>query len=220
MNWIIEEILRYVSVPVDQATEELKREIQEIYTTLEAELSPKATYGKFKLRIEADEVFFEGTNFSVKSGQLVKILKNCGWCYVLGATLGIDFDRKVNRLQKSDMTKAILVNACGSVLIEKVCDELETRWLEEMSEDEYLTMRYSPGYGDVPITIQDELLSIIDATRQIGLTTTRSHMLLPTKSITAFVGISHTKENRERSCKICHLKASCSYRKRGERCGN
>lgn len=220
MNWIVNEVLRYIGVPKEQASLELREEIEGIYRALEKEMSHKATYTKFKIHIEGDIIVFEGTNLSVKSVQLGKILKNCGWCYVLGATLGISFDQKVNRLQRCDMTKAIITNACGTVLIEKICDELEIEWSKEMEEGQYLTMRYSPGYGDVPITIQNTVLGVIDATKKIGLTTTRSHMLVPTKSITAFVGISNTKENRQRSCGICHLKASCSYRRRGEKCGS
>ncbi len=81
-------------------------------------------------------------------------------------------------------------------------------------------MRYSPGYGDVDINIQEDLLDMVFASKRVGVSTSRSGMLIPTKSITAFIGISSQKENRMRLCSSCSLSGSCEYRKRGDKCGS
>ncbi|MGL4345122.1 MAG: vitamin B12 dependent-methionine synthase activation domain-containing protein [Cellulosilyticaceae bacterium] len=221
MKWIVEEVLRYIGVPKGKIKDDvLEQEILTVYQSLQGQIKPRSVWKKFKISCSVDEVVFEGTNLRVKSEQLTNLLKNCEYCYVLAASLGITIDQEIARLQKCDMNKALIANACGIVLIEKVCDELETSWVQEMEDKQYLTMRYSPGYGDVSVEIQEQLLGILNAQKAIGLTTTKSQMLIPSKSITAFVGISNTKENRQRSCRTCHLQAQCIYRRRGEKCGS
>ena len=117
------------------------------------------------------------------------------------------------------MLDAVILDACASVLIDKVCDEAESGIIETLKENEFLTMRFSPGYGDVPLETSSDLIDILQATKRIGLSLTKSHMLVPTKSVTAIIGISSQKENRQKSCGACNLVKTCAYRKRGEQCG-
>ena len=64
-----------------------------------------------------------------------------------------------------------------------------------------MTPRFSPGYGDLPIELQRDFLTLLDASRKIGLTATESSMLVPSKSITALIGIrSDQKEITYHPC--------------------
>ena len=49
--------------------------------------------------------------------------------------------------------------------------------------------RFSPGYGDFSIQYQKEILAVLEAGKSIGLSMTDGCMLIPTKSITAIIGI-------------------------------
>jgi len=49
------------------------------------------------------------------------------------------------------------------------------------------TMRYSPGYGDWDLTVQKELLGMVEA-KSIGVTCTDTFILQPRKSVTAVIG--------------------------------
>ena len=71
----------------------------------------------------------------------------------------------------------------------------------------------------VTLTALTVVLSILNANKRIGLMQINSGMLVPTKSITAIIGISHERENRQKNCGTCNLVKSCMYRKRGDRCG-
>ena len=51
------------------------------------------------------------------------------------------------------------------------------------------TRRYSPGYGDLPLSVQPALLDALDAGRRLGVTLTESLLMVPMKSVTAVVGI-------------------------------
>ena len=92
--------------------------------------------------------------------------------------------------------------------------------LAEKYSGKYMTFRFSPGYGDYPIEMQKEYLRILDAPRKIGLTTGDSCLLVPSKSVTAVLGISDNPiERRKRGCAICSMKGKCRFRRNGEHCG-
>ena len=87
------------------------------------------------------------------------------------------------------------------------------------AEGTYLTGRFSPGYGDWPITVQPLLASALDTQRRIGLCVTQTDLLLPRKSVTALLGISdHPVMGQLAGCGHCALRGRCDYRKRGKTC--
>ena len=221
-NNMLSDALRYIGMPKNRADEEIKDQVTKTFEVLEGISAPKFTYRKLTLNkseLSGEDVFFENTSLIVKSRDLAKLLEHCEGCYILAVTLGQAVDRQIHLKQKLDMLEAVVLDACSSVLIDKVCDDIEIELMEKLEEGKYLTMRFSPGYGDVPLDFSSDILSLLEASKRIGLTLTKSHMLLPSKSVTAIIGISNKKENRQKSCASCNLVKQCMYRKRGERCG-
>ncbi len=85
----------------------------------------------------------------------------------------------------------------------------------------YLTGRYSPGYGDWPLTAQPALCRLLDTSRLLGLTVSPTHLLLPRKSVTALLGVSAQPVSGHRAgCGRCALRETCEYRKRGNTCAD
>ena len=81
--------------------------------------------------------------------------------------------------------------------------------------------RFSPGYGDFPLEAQPSIVRTLRADIRLGLTVLPTHLLLPTKSITAVLGLfdvlpSRHEENE--ACASCALRATCEMRKRGVVC--
>ena len=147
-------------------------------------------------------------------------LVRCQHCLVLATTLGSQIDTLIRKVSVNDMNAAVLMDAAASVLIENVVEKLETQARQEYEEAErYLTSRFSPGYGDFPIRIQNELLRLMDAGRKIGLYATPSHILTPRKSITAVCGLStEPVKGHLAGCDTCTLAADCQYKKEGMTC--
>ena len=111
-----------------------------------------------------------------------------------------------------------MLDCCASAAIENVCDNLCADLQEEL--EGYLTDRFSPGYGDLPITLQRSFLLALNAQRRIGLTVTDSCLLIPSKSVTAIIGVSDAPVERgTRGCAVCNMKDSCAYRASGTKCG-
>lgn len=148
-------------------------------------------------------------------------LEGCDRMAVLCATLGVAVDREIRLTGHRSMLDALALDAAAGDAIEKVCDAAEDEIRMQFGQQGfYVTGRFSPGYGDLPITIQRDLLTLCDAPRRIGLSVTQSNLLTPGKSVTALLGISaHPVSGRGRGCGTCGLSANCPYRKRGMHCG-
>ena len=134
------------------------------------------------------------------------------------ATLGPGMDRLIRVSQITDMSEAVVIDSLASVAIEQVCNQVDMI-VSSLYPGEYLTFRFSCGYGDYPIDLQGEFLRILDAPRKIGLCTNKSSLLTPTKSVTAVMGISKNPiEKRKRGCAVCNMRENCKFRKAGLRC--
>ena len=116
------------------------------------------------------------------------------------------------------MAKAVVLDALASVAVEQLCQKLEDQIGRDFTQY-YKTWRFSPGYGDLPVTLQRDFLNVLDAPRKIGVCTNESSMLTPAKSVTAVVGLSREEiKKKRRSCTDCTLRERCAFRKAGERC--
>lgn len=117
-----------------------------------------------------------------ESASLHKFLGgNCN-AFIFAATVGLGADRLINRYSTLRPSKAVIMDGCATALIECWCDYLCKEVLGVPPQE-----RFSPGYGDLPLEIQPQILSFLDAPINIGLSMTESMLLTPTKSVTAIV---------------------------------
>lgn len=118
------------------------------------------------------------------------------------------------------MAASYVTDCLASAAIESVCDEAEKELAEKLP-GKFLTWRYSPGYGDLPLSLQPEIINVMNAGKRIGLSVTDSLMLIPSKSVTAVIGISRTSLPKAvKGCIGCIMYENCSFRKGGYHCGS
>ncbi len=206
----ISQALRYMGVPGEgdaAACALLERARQALY----AAARPRAV----SLRAERDALapYLRGND-------IARHLEGCGACVLLACTLGAAADAVQRAANAADMAYAVALDALASVLAEQVADAAERTLREEAARDGlFLTGRFSPGYGDYPIELQNELLRLMDAPRKIGLCATPTHLLTPRKSITAVLGLAERPvTGRRAGCAHCALRGRCAYRKEGKTC--
>jgi len=126
--------------------------------------------------------------FAESSSQyLRRHLEGCTDMLLFAATAGLSYDRLTARYAYLSPTKALLFQAIGAARIEAVCDAFCTDMAQELGRP--LRKRYSPGYADLPLSTQREILTALDCSRKIGLTLNESMLMVPTKSVTAIVGL-------------------------------
>ena len=158
-----------------------------------------------------------------ESGQdLTRHLQGCDAMLLLAATLGSGVDSLLRRLELTDIALATAADAMAAVLLETVCDTLESQLRADYRQkDRWLTARYAPGYGDCPLTLNEDLCLMLDTVRGCGLAVTPQHLLTPRKSTTAILGLAdHPVTGARAGCAHCLLKETCIYRKRGMTCAD
>lgn len=148
--------------------------------------------------------------FRVESRSLAGNLKGCDTVLLFAATVGVELDRLIARYGRLSPAKALLLQAIGAERIEALCDV----FCREMAQERGMALRprFSPGYGDVPLTAQRQIFAVLDCPGRIGLTLNDSLLMSPSKSVTAFVGLTAGGPTVGGcTCATCE-KTDCLYR--------
>ena len=152
---------------------------------IEKGTQPKTLYRIFECRVCGEAV--EAGGFTFKSKRLAENLSGCKRVVLFGATLGIECDRMINLAVHENLSEGMALQAAAAQKIEEVCNSLEQSIISEHGVS--LRQRFSPGYFDLDITEQKKVFELLELTKRIGITLTDTCEMLPSKSVTAFIGI-------------------------------
>ncbi len=148
--------------------------------------------------------------FSVKSKGLAKNLSGCESVILFAATVGIEADRLISKYGHLSPARALMLQAIGAERIEALCDAFCKSI--EAKKGMGLRPRFSPGYGDLSLSVQREIFSVLECEKHIGLYLGDSLLMSPSKSVTAFVGLTPDKATETvNKCSLCDKK-DCTYR--------
>jgi hypothetical protein len=194
------EILRYAGCKeADGAVSAL---LEECLQEAQKELSYRVCYQVLPLRIEGSSCDFDG--FVVRSKKLAQNLAGCQEAVLFAATLGVGLDRLIGKYIRISPAKAMMLDAIGTERIEALCDA----FCKDLG---VARPRFSPGYGDLKLEVQKELIALLDCPRKINLCLTDHLMMSPSKSVTAFAGFGGG-EKRSEKCNQCSKK-DCEFRR-------
>ena len=181
---------------------------------LQTVVEPRHVRRVFPLEwVSADRFRIEGMD--VVSRNLSRNLRGCSEVCLMAATLGLGPDRLVQRAEAlGKMSRAVILQAAAAAMIEAYCDDVNEEIRREAApKGLFLRPRFSPGYGDFSLEHQTELFRILEVQKKIGVTLTESLLMMPSKSVTAVIGLS--KENTHcmvQGCEVCG-KQDCSFRR-------
>ena len=145
--------------------------------------SPKYAAVLCDVEYEDDAVVIDGKR--IYSEALKKNLGGAKSAYIIAVTLGIEVDRYLKRQSVASPARHFIADGAASALAEALADICEA----EISKNTKLRPRFSPGYADLPLSVQSFILSRLSADKLLGITLTDSYLMVPTKSITAIIGI-------------------------------
>ena len=136
---------------------------------------------------------------------------------MFACTIGMEADRLIRRASITSMAYASVLQAAGAAFAESYCDAINKDInAKARSRGLYGRPRYSPGYGDLPLDVQKTVFALLDPFRTIGLSLTDSLLMVPSKSVTAFIGLSPTSQNCIlEGCEACTQKDTCQYSRTG-----
>ncbi len=152
---------------------------------------PAVCYDEYPITVEQHEVIFPFGRLT--SRDLAEHLAGCDRAVLFAATVGLDFDRVIRRLTAESPAMAVIAQGYGAERIESLCDAFE-----EDIKAKYGTVRprFSPGYGDLPMEAQRDIFAQLTPEKHIGLSMTQHLLMVPTKSVTAIIGIKHMKDTQ------------------------
>ena len=181
-----EEILLSLGCPLHAQEADMHKKASAAISRARMLAAPSAVDSTFALTWADGHPIPVGAALPLPGDDIAAHLCGCDKVLLLAVTLGHAVERELHRLS-ADPTAALYFDAACSLLTEAAADAAQAEMLSDISNT--LRFRYSPGYGDLPLSVQPALLSVLDASRHIGLTLTDSDLLLPRKSITGIVGI-------------------------------
>lgn len=182
----LKEVCRYMGL-CEEAANALQREtIHGLMFRFLKDIRARACYLEVPVSVTDDMVDLE--LLRIKSEHLAKNLHGCERAILFAATLGTEADRIYRSSAVTSSVSALTADAIGTAAIEAVCDKLCCEIAEQYSQYK-LRPRFSPGYGDLSLYIQRDIVRILDTYRKIGLTLSDSLLMIPQKSVTAIVGL-------------------------------
>jgi hypothetical protein len=216
-----EEVLRYLGYKGQEIDGNMNQMIDECREEIKKIISPRVIYEYKDIKQLDEGVEVINTSLILIGKDIREHLKNSKKCVLMAVTLGNEVEKKTRLYEKTNLTKALILDACATTAVEEVCDAVEKTVKEKAILDGMdITFRYSPGYGDLPLDVQNTFLRALDAQKKIGLTVSENNLLFPRKSVTAIIGIVESGiKKKKKSCKECSNYENCSFRREGESCG-
>ena len=121
---------------------------------------------------------------------------NCTSIVLFAATLGIGIDRLLLKYNRTSPATALCIQAIGAERVEALCNAFSLELKEKFATlGRSLTPRFSPGYGDLPLSLQRDIFAALECEKHLGLTLNNSLLMSPTKSGTAIIGTKNNKDN-------------------------
>lgn len=153
----------------------------------------------------------------LKSPKLARTMRGCGTALCFLATAGPEVDRLVARLnRRGRVSQAFVADAIGSLLIEQVVEDFQEQTARRLRKrGQGVSLRFSPGYCDWPVTQQKSLFQCL-APEEIGVELSESCLMSPRKTISGVFGVYDLGradlDQPYNPCMDCHRK-SCSARR-------
>ena len=186
------EILRYLGYGKNLDDKNIDKEILEAVGELQKTTALNYIYRIFDFKVVDGTIDVTDTTLRIKSKDLLKHLRDSEKLAIMATTLGFQVEKHIKYLNKVDLSKGVIYEACAAALIEELCDYVENEIEAEATSDDFnITKRYSPGYGDLELDIQPKIVKVVEAQKKIGINVTENFIMVPRKSVTALIGLKN-----------------------------
>lgn len=169
-----------------RVTEEFKPLFERALSTMNEATKPFALYDTFPCKWDND-LLRVGCE-ELRGYMVNRHLRGCEALTMMLATLGSGADDAIAKEhEKGDDLSSFFFDALASELAEFFARKVDSAIREE-SPDFELTARVSPGYGDLPMALNKWVVDTLQGGGQGITCNPESYILLPRKTISAFIG--------------------------------
>ncbi|MBN1824556.1 MAG: hypothetical protein JW803_09590 [Endomicrobiales bacterium] len=176
----------------DEKTDEL---IAESIETAKKLIVPRQVVAFSAVKKEGGQGLRLEPGFKITSKDIAKLLDNCETAYGFAVTIGNKIEEKRDlHVQEKETTRALVMDAIGSVMAEELAEITHSQIRQETKpKGLFATRRFSPGYGDWPLSAQKDFLAWLGA-ESIGIKLTDNFQMLPEKSVSAILGLAREQK--------------------------
>ncbi|MCR4610394.1 MAG: hypothetical protein K5644_00695 [Lachnospiraceae bacterium] len=225
------EIARYLGYKsIDDLDDKTAKVIDECINEIMDVIEPKSCYDTFPIQWNNNKCEFAGIDVTSKA--LIKNLAGCSKVIMAAVTIGPGVDRLIRRAEVRDMSKAYILQCVGTEVVEAWCNKINRELSDELrAKGLYTRPRFSPGYGDLPLELQQDFERVLKMRKNIGISLSSGAVMTPTKSVTAIIGISDKERNNagnfnkragddceednvyKTGCDACNMNDTCTFKK-------
>ena len=190
----MKDIYRRIGMPENEVAQHsgVKQALEEALKIARPLIVPRGSYRFLTIsRRSGNTLEFTDSPFIIRSSQVVKLLEPCPVAAFFMVTIGQSLEEKAHELTtQRDVTLGFMLDAIASETADAAADLLHRKIISNLAgRDGYqVTARFSPGYGDWPVTVQPDMLKICDGGK-IGISVTESCLMIPRKSVSAVFGL-------------------------------
>jgi len=204
------EIFRYAGIRAESAEDELR--LSQNLKKCDGVFVGRICFSRFPIVLSGNHIDLGFA--ALESASLARNLQGCDEIVLFAATVGLGIDRLIKRSGAESMADSMYLQAIGTERVETLrrvfCEDLKS---EMALQQRYLRPRFSPGYGDVPLALQNDVFRVLECPRHIGISLSDSLLMSPSKSVTAIVGIGKKRcTPQSDGCSYCDLEG-CPFRK-------
>ena len=214
----VKEVQRYMGYHgITEIASDMQERINKAVDQVSAQSHPRIVTKEYPVRINGNviTIYNDTEEVNLESEALARNLKGCCGALLLAATIGPACDMLVRRASITSAADAAIYQAAGAAAIEAFLDDMNDKIKADYeAQGLFLRPRFSPGYGDLKLDHQKDWFRLLDISKQIGVELTDSLLMVPTKSVTAIIGIGIDKAKTSCSgCSGCNKKDTCNYSK-------
>lgn len=200
----------------DAVTEKLIDRAEEL---IRADTAVSYTYKLYDFEIVDEGVKLVGAGLLLPGEDLKELLKDSVKCIVMCSTIGGEVDTRTRMLSVKEPALAVVYDAVAGCVADALCDDIENEIKKRLPEMEH-TFRFSPGYGDLPLGINEEFLSVINGQKLTGIKITEGGLMTPIKSVSAIFGLVPKKSKPDTEDEKSKAgPEACSRQRKSKRCG-
>ena len=214
----VKEVQRYMGYRgIADIGPDIRAKIDKAIGQVSLQSHPRIISKEYPVTVRDNDVTIHAGSEDVilQSESLARNLSGCCGAILLAATIGPACDMLVRRAGVTSAVDASIYQAAGTAAIESFLDDMNDRYKADYeAQGLFLRPRFSPGYGDLKLDHQRDWFRLLDITKQIGIELTDSLLMVPTKSVTAIIGIGINKGTQGCSgCAGCNKKGTCDFSK-------
>lgn len=215
-----ETALRFLGYTGQIVDNELLGRFEQLAQRCESEIVARYVWMVDTVKQVEDGLILETVNLHLPGKDCANHLRGAQYVVLVAVTLGQTCELELRQLKALNTLDFLMYDACASALTEAAGNVVHDQISEEAKlVDLYAHARFSPGYGDLPLSVQSAFLDAVGARKALGLAVNDNNFLVPTKSITAVIGLFEDKEcEGESPCLVCAALDYCSFRERGITC--